>query len=651
MTNHRPVLDREPERTSRLDTWLQTLLPAMPARWRRLLAFGLVIVAVQAVYWGAVHPVLLSSPPPQAIERIDLARTELAELAAPTPKAAATATYKPVELPYTDCCDPSYLALKLHFDLPAVPPDGLGMVTYQQVDNFILMVNGSTVLSEGRMEFGKQTFHGQQPHLVRLPSGLLRAGDNEITFITVRHGFPYSDLIAPVLGRYEQVAPWAARRMWQYTDHALIAGWTTFLLGLFAALLLGRTQDRPFAFWLMILCWSWSALAAYGLVFNLPFTGMGRMIAFFAINSLVSVALLGFIDAWTGRPVRGLQWAAAIAWVLFTGSAALWLRTRPMPGGFDVPALAWTGFSLILGLAVVTRLILHFVRHDEPRRLEAALLSLCGVCIVVDAVGETFGLNSGGYLRDAAPILLLALVAAFVQRNFTLFRSTVGLNIHLSERLAVREAELAAVHARERDLVRDQAHDDERRRIMRDMHDGLGSQLMGMLLSARRGVADPEQVAEGLQAVIDEMRLMIDSMDSVGESLGSALMIFHDRIRPRVEAAGFVLEWSNAVDNPLPDYPPRAVLQVFRVLQEAVTNALKHSGGDRIRVNITSGPQDVLSLSISDNGTGIKPSGQAGRGLRNMRARAALIGATLITECGDPGGCIQLILPIRPEAS
>lgn len=635
--------DQGPGR-NRLDAAIERLLPDLPPRWRKLLGFLVVIIALQAVYWAVIQPVFLAVPQGKDIDRIAFVRTEIAELGEPTLKAAANASYKPVELPFTDCCDRAYFALRLTFQLPAVPPEGLGMVTVQQVDNFILLVNGSTVLSEGRMEFGNQTFHGQQPKQVRFPSGLLQQGDNQITLITVRDGFPYTDLYPPILAPYEQIVPWAAFRMWQMTDLALLSGFATFLMGLFALLMLWRTQDRLFAFWLSALCFSWSALFAYGLVLSPPFGGMGRMIAFFAINSLVSASLLGFIDAWTGRSMKWLQCFILLAWFLFAGGAAIALHNLPMPVAYDSASSVWVGFSLAFGALVVVRLIWHFVSIEEPRRLEAALLSIIGVCVIADGIGEVFGSNAGGYLLEGATLLLVAIIAAFLQRNFTLFQSSFALNTMLGERLSAREAELSEVHSRERERVRREAHDDERRRIMRDMHDGLGSQLMGMLLSARRGVADPEKTAEGLQSVIDEMRLMIDSMDSVGESLGSALMTFHDRVRPRVEASGFALDWINTVDNPLPDYAPRAVLQVFRVLQEAVTNALKHSGGDRITVSITRGDDGRLSLIVADNGSGLKPSPHAGRGLRNMQTRASLIGATL-TVAGDETGtriCMSL---------
>jgi signal transduction histidine kinase len=272
------------------------------------------------------------------------------------------------------------------------------------------------------------------------------------------------------------------------------------------------------------------------------------------------------------------------------------------------------------------------------------------ICIVLDALGTYFGMNTGDYVSQSAPVLLFALVAAFIQRNFTLFQSARDLNTHLAERLAEREVELQAAQAREHDRVRLQAHNDERRRIMRDMHDGLGSQLMGMLLAARRGKAEPAVVAEGLQSVIDEMRLMIDSMDSVGESLASALTTFQDRVRPRVEAAGFALAWTGLVDTPLPDYPPRVVLQVFRILQEAVNNALKHSGGDRIEIGVGQDSEaGAVRLTVSDNGKGYSGASASGHGLRNMKTRATLIGASLTIDASDTGTDVVLILRPVPR--
>lgn len=628
-----------------LDRRLSALMPGLSPRVRDLTSFLVVIVLVQAAFWGFYASPLWPKPATPDLERIAFTETTLARLPKPTAIAAAQAQYQPVELPHTECCEPVYLALKLRFDLTAVPADGLGLAAYQQVDNFVVQVNGSTISSRGEMTFPHQTFDGQRPVVERIPAGLLKVGANELLFITVRQGMPYSDLVPPILGPWTQVAQWAEVRLWRSIDYRQLSGLTTAIIGLFALMLAFRSRQNRFALWLAMLGGAWTAYVLYGLVLDPPFGGLMRLWLFFVVNALTAISLAGLIDAWTERPWPRFQLVLIGVFLAFVSFCAVWLWTRPMPGGYDAPALAWVWLSVAIGGTVVLRLIWHFATTPEPRRLEAALLTICATCVVLDAIGEHFGLTPGGLLLDSTPLLLLALVAAFLQRNFTLFRSAVSLNALLADNLSAREAELDIAHARERDLVRSQAHDDERRRIMRDMHDGLGSQLMSMLLAARRGKAEPAAIAEGLQEVIDEMRLMIDSMDSVGESLASALTTFHDRVRPRIEEAGFVLVWTSLVDTRLPDYPPRVVLQVFRILQEAVTNALKHSGGDRIEIVIAPGAEDdTVRLTVSDNGRGLAARGPSGHGLRNMQSRASLIGATLEIQAGDPGAHVVLIL-------
>ena len=632
---------------------MRAAVGARLGRRRSLVRLGFMVLLVQGLFWG------LSSAPwgprgqMDAIERIQTTRAELAELKAPAPSAADGAVHDKIDLPYTDCCDPAYLSLRTFFDLDDPPAEGLGLVAFQQVDNFIIRVNGSIVHQRGAMAFGDQSFHGQRPWLLHLPAGLLRAGENEISWITVRHGFPYTDLAPPLLGPWEQVRDATALRFWQMTEYRLLGGALTFILGLFALILVFRSRDRRFAAWLMVLCWSWTAFAAYGLVFDLPFGGMGRMAAFFAINTLLGSSLLCFIDAWTQRPLPWGQTVVEAIWVVFNLAVLACLNLAPMPVGFDLASEAWAWFSLAAGLLVVARLVWHFATAPEDRHLEAALLSICAVCLALDGVGERFGLLAGGYMADAAPLLLVAFAAAFVQRNFTLFRSAVDLNALLERRLRKREAELAEAHARERELVDREARGEERRRLMRDMHDGVGGQLVGLLLSVRRGAVDNARVAEGLQGVMDEIRLMIDSADGSGASLDAMLAVFDSRVRPRVEDAGFAFHWrvERTADG---DLPPSDVLQVFRIMQEAVTNALKHSGGDRIEVVVSDRAPGELEIAVADNGRGLdrgraKDASARGHGLANLQTRAAALGARLAFEDAAPGVRVVLKTPLAAE--
>ncbi len=609
-----------------------------------LMAIGL----AQAVYWYGIDRHVFQAPPRAELSRIEVSHSEIARIAAPTLADAARAAYAPVELPFTDCCKPASFAVRMHFNLSAIPEKGLGVLSTLQVDNYILRANGSTIVSEGRMVPGRQTFHGQKTFVTRIPSGLLRQGENEITYITLRDGFPYTDIMPPLIAEYDALSSYAARRLWIMGDYQLVGGIVLGLLGLFGALMVTRTDDKPFAVWLSLLCGAWTAYALYGALLDPPFNGWGRMMVYFALILFIPVALLCFIDSWTRRPLRHLRTAALAVYAAMIAAVGWLLFQTPMPEAFDYPVEIWiwalTGFAVL----TLVRIVLHFVTIKEDRIAECAILSVCVVAILFDGLGQWRpDLQLGEMnLMNAAPFLMLAMVAAFIARNFTLFRSQSNLNALLQSRIALREAELAQAHAREQELVARQAHEAERRRIMQDIHDGLGSQLMSMMLSARLGEAEPAKVAEGLQAVIDEMRLMIDSMDSVGESLDAALATFRARVQPRIVAAGHAFEWAQQGAVDLPGYGPRDVLQVFRILQEAVTNALKHSGGSAMRVMVGQETDGAVRITISDNGKGGASVGDAGRGLSNMRSRAQSIGAicTLESPC-DGGTQIVLLLP------
>ena len=608
--------------------------------WAQLVKLVATILVVQAFYWFGVDAYVFKAPPPHDLDRIEITKTEIAKLPAPTLAAAAKAVFKPAEIPFTDCCETASFAARMHFTLDRIPEKGLGILSTLQVDNYILQANGSTIVAEGSMIPGRQSFHGQKTFLTRIPAGLLNVGDNQVTYVTLRDGFPYTDIYPPLIAEYDAISGYSAQRLWIMGVYPLLSGILLGVLGLFGALMVSRSDDKPFAFWLSLLCASWTAYALYGALLAPPFNGWGRMMAYFTLILFIPVALLCFVDSWTRRPLPFLRSAALAVYAIMLTAVAWLLLKTPMPDAFDVPVTIWIWALMGFALLTLARILWHFGTAREDRLIESAILSVFVVAIMMDGLGQWAPELGAGELNlvTAAPFLMLAMVAAFLARNFRLFQSQGALASLLKSKVEQREAELAVAHAREQQLVSKQAHDDERSRIMRDLHDGLGSQLMSMMLAARLGEADPPKVAEGLQGVIDEMRLMVDSMDSVGESLDAALATFRARVQPRIQAAGFGFHWTQPESIDLPGYGPRDVLQIFRILQEAVTNALKHSGGDAITIDIVQSSQDNLQIRIADNGKGVANVGDAGRGLANMQSRARAVKAGISVESPSGGG-------------
>lgn len=108
------------------------------------------------------------------------------------------------------------------------------------------------------------------------------------------------------------------------------------------------------------------------------------------------------------------------------------------------------------------------------------------------------------------------------------------LNRELEQRIREKSAELERNYQRLRELERQQVLDEERRRIMRDMHDGMGGHLVSTLALAESGATKSETIAEALRAALNDLRLMIDSLDPVEGDLTLVLGMFRARLESQL---------------------------------------------------------------------------------------------------------------------
>lgn len=188
---------------------------------------------------------------------------------------------------------------------------------------------------------------------------------------------------------------------------------------------------------------------------------------------------------------------------------------------------------------------------------------------------------------------------------------------------------------------------------MRELHDGLGANLVGALALVEDG-GSREEIAEALRDAIDEMRLVIDSLEPAADDLPTLLGMMRTRIEPRLFRQGLRFEWAVS-DLPRATLPADGLLHVLRILQEAVTNVRKHA---RARVvTVSTGERrgadgrDGLWISVADDGAGIPPDAPPGRGHANMRYRAAQLGGALAIRPASPGTVVELWIPANPAPS
>ncbi|MDM0077870.1 ATP-binding protein [Variovorax sp. J2P1-59] len=440
----------------------------------------------------------------------------------------------------------------------------------------------------------------------------------------------------------------------------------------------------------------WRDLAM--LVFAAGLVGMGALTAvlwwrqrdpfygWFSIAALLGVVRV--VDrAWPDVPVSWPLWGA-IAAICYTAHVALMCRfaliavgaiSRRMSRAIDgvivavsvldalafalgMPMLMTIGFTFIpvLGfatLALVTREA--FVSRSAKAwvlavAIAGALAAGTHDVVMIRIAGASGLYNT--YIQHGMFVFVLVMtwfVADRYSRSVASFRE---LNADLSRRVEERERQLHRAF----DSLREQQHHQsvsiERQRIMREIHDGVGSQLVGLLNMVTRKGADPAALKEQVLMALDEMRMAVDSLQPAHDDLTTLLATLRYRLQPRLQAAGIEVIWDVAELPELRQLSPPVVLHVQRILLEAFTNVMKHARASQVEVQVRwrdeSAPR--VMLRITDNGIGFPAGAGAqeaqahGRGLDNMRARATAIGASFDVR-HSPGRGVSISLEWQVE--
>src|SRR5262245_706038 len=207
------------------------------------------------------------------------------------------------------------------------------------------------------------------------------------------------------------------------------------------------------------------------------------------------------------------------------------------------------------------------------------------------------------------------------------------------------------------------AQEEESRRIARELHDDLGQGLALLTVEMellRQKPAEPAtQLGGRIQELVRQIRQLSSSVHELShqlhpaklEQLGLAATI-RSLCHELTKRHGLDIEF--AADQIPPEMPPEAALCLYRIAQEALANAIKHSGAQHVRVDL-SGRADSISLHIVDDGAGFDPSptqAKSGLGLVSMRERVFSVGGELAIDSRPSGGTrLQVHIPLSAPAT
>jgi signal transduction histidine kinase len=542
-------------------------------------------------------------------------------------------------------------------ELPGpVAPGGEWALYLPHLDlNAAAWVNGAPVGSGGRFsEPVARNFN--RPLYFAFPSDLLDRPVNEIHVRLFAQPHLFGELGAPWVGPGESLRAHYEAAFLQRVTLAQVATALCLTTMLFCAALWFGSRGDPVYGWLALVTALWAIASLNYWLRDVPVATWTWERSMHAALDLFMFALACWAHRYAGvrRPRLERAFAAAAA----AAFAVVWL----VPAERFYPTVNYVHAAVFPATLYGTLLILRHVLRAGA--VEAAIYVPAGLAALGLAVHDL--LLQFGATEPGAPFLLLYLVplmlAAFgstlVLRYAGALRSAETLNRELEWRVDEKHRELEDSYAARRALERDKLLAEERERLVREMHDGMGGQLVSLLSLAEADErADPRLVG-GLRAALDDMRLVIHSLDPALQTLGGALGAARARFEPALAQSGIALEWQAGDLPPTPWLQPQDYLQVLRIVQEALVNAVRHAGARRVAVRSgTRAGEDGragIRIEVCDDGRGIDAATLAragGRGVRHMRERAARLSGSLSFEPGDsgsgPGTRVVLWLPAQ----
>ena len=287
--------------------------------------------------------------------------------------------------------------------------------------------------------------------------------------------------------------------------------------------------------------------------------------------------------------------------------------------------------------------------HQHPRFQQTAI-------IFISAVHLTDVDQLRGYQRGALDYISVPIIPELLRAKVTTF-------IDLYRKS--RQLESLNVELRRLSMSLISSQDEERRRIARELHDGLGQDLTAAkimlheILQQEDSNGSNGRSKESLREVSDMIDTMLRQVRNISYLLHPPLL---DEVGLR-SALGWYLEGLTkrggiqaSLETQPTDFPrlaPEVETALFRIIQEALTNVFRHAQASKVWVSLAGETKEV-SVTVRDNGVGVLGQaaqlrqGKTGVGIASMRQRAKELGGEISIRDANPGTIVELVVPITP---
>jgi len=547
---------------------------------------------------------------------------------------------------------------RLHFDAPPEQDAGALYGLYVERACSVLQVwlNGQRVHAGGRQD-EPVSRNCHQPQLVTLPTALFKPSGNELVLAVrgqslqqVSSRLRAGGLSALEFGRYDLMAAHHAKRVVVAIRLPEVMSGTLALMGSFMFVMGWFNRKQSYLAYFGALMVGWALLLARLWATELPMDNRTTELLLAALMGFVALAAVQFLLRYANERLRWINIALPVQCLLLPASLLL-----------AGPAQLYTASGLWFALlaAEVAMAAAHYLAraHRQKSRqlwLMAALLAVVGVALAIEFTAQVAQLDSRiGYVAQLVPpLVFLALGLRLVQQYGRAYQSAEQSRAELEVRIREATAQIERNFAQLAELKVEQVTERERKRIAADLHDDLGAKLLTIVHTS-----ESERISTLAREALEEMRLSVRGLTGKPVRLSDALGDWRAEVVSRLTQSGVQGEWSAPSDEETQQtLSSRAYVQTTRILREAVSNVIKHSGASQCTVRCALAAEGDFLLTIQDNGKGIpmELDGRLdkGHGMASMKGRAKQLQGQCLVESGPGyGTVIRLTLPLQQHVS
>ncbi|CCN37799.1 putative Signal transduction histidine kinase [Vibrio nigripulchritudo SO65] len=453
-------------------------------------------------------------------------------------------------------------------------------------------------------------------------------------------------------GTPEQVKPYYQFQYWSQIGLHIVMQWLTPLITLFYLLLwwFRRNNTEYLFFALGFACWAMSNMTFT--VSSLPISQQTYWMTTVTVQPFLTLFMILFLHRWYQLKRPSVELIISVATMVLAASSFVLYEYEPTKLWWRFNESALRGYvalsSVYIGYVLVTQALFN-------RSKSALLLATAGMIGVVSGILDS--LDGMQLLEMHFPLSAHANLLIFLTLCVLLiyrYASALNRSEELQRTLEQKVVEAVALYKKEQavahDLEKKQALMDERQSLLSDMHDGLGSQLVELITLLR--VPNTNQTDIQLKATqcLNDLRLILDSRNPLFDAQFSVLLgQWRARIEPVLQAANIELEWFVECEDSAVTLTPQSKLDLLRILQELITNVIKHAEqATKVSFQCIQNNSELI-IRVQDNGKNSKDSVDKksdGYGLSSIQNRAKKMNGEFDFELKKEGGIAKVTVPL-----